>query len=307
MRPFEPCYLLIFFICLPLTGSFAQSDGPMKQYLKKFRTVYAKAVLTEKPELLARYYADSIRLMPEFQKTVLGKRNALSYHRAFSNRFDILAYSREEIEILNLGTRAVEIGKFTMTVSLESTGQEHHLVGKYLDVWKVSPDHELSLLTEAWNYNHPSEIEAQLRFDDVPQVDVALRAHLLIDSPIRLELAALGKFMETTIVQHDGALWSQFYSDDGMFLYSRHPPYKGRASLDTFFREHAEEMAIFEKLDIRNNRIDELGDYVIVYASHIAIIRNGGFSGVFAGKDLAIWRREPNGPLKIFRHIAMYD
>jgi hypothetical protein len=66
-------------------------------------------------------------------------------------------------------------------------------------------------------------------------------------------------------------------------------------------------MPIFEKLDVRNDRIDDLGNYVIEYASHIAIIRSGDFSGVSTGKDLAIWRREPNGALKIFRHITMYD
>ena len=64
---------------------------------------------------------------------------------------------------------------------------------------------------------------------------------------------------------------------------------------------------MFEKLDIRNDRVDDLNDFVIEYASHIAIVRNGDWSGVFTGKDLAIWRRTKNGSLKIFRHIAMYD
>lgn len=66
-------------------------------------------------------------------------------------------------------------------------------------------------------------------------------------------------------------------------------------------------MPIFEKLDIRNDRIDDLGKYVIEYASHIAVIRNGDYSGVGTGKDIRIWRREAGGSLKIFRHMAMYD
>ncbi len=63
-------------------------------------------------ETLAGYFADDLRLMPELQKTVMTKANALAYHRAFIGRFDIDAYTREEIEVLDLGKRVVEFGLF---------------------------------------------------------------------------------------------------------------------------------------------------------------------------------------------------
>ncbi len=37
------------------------------------------------------------------------------------------------------------------------------------------------------------------------------------------------------------------------------------------------------------------------------MVRDGDWSGVFTGKDIRIWRREPDGTLRIFRNIAMYD
>ncbi|MEJ0057865.1 MAG: hypothetical protein WDN75_20785 [Bacteroidota bacterium] len=113
--------------------------------------------------------------------------------------------------------------------------------------------------------------------------------------------------MEIVIPQGDAKMWSQFYADDASWLYTGNSIVQGRKSLDDFFEKHVKELPIFEKLDVRNDRIDDLGNYVVEYASHIAIIRNGDFSGVFTGKDLVVWRREPKGPLKIFRHIAMYD
>jgi hypothetical protein len=114
--------------------------------------------------------------------------------------------------------------------------------------------------------------------------------------------------MEATIMQHDAKIWSQFYSDDGMFLYSRHPVYKGRKALDEFLEKHVkEDMPIFEKLDIRNDQIDDLGDYVIEYASHIANWRKGEYSGINTGKDIRIWRRGVDCSLKIFRAMGMYD
>jgi ketosteroid isomerase-like protein len=303
--------LFVAINCLPATYVFAQPKGNADEksiaYLKKFRSDYTKSMLNKKSETIVSYYADGIRLMPEFQKTVMGKSNALSYHKAFSARFDIQEFSRDEIEILDLGSRVVELGMFTMKMKLKSTGKEYELKGKYQNIWEKSENGKLSLITEAWNYNHQVGIVEQLKFEGVPVVDVALQAHVPINSPISFELAALNRLMEITIMQHDSKIWSQFYTDDGMFIYSGNPIYEGRKSLDEFLEKHVNEMAVFEKLDVRNDRVDALGEYVIEYASHIAIVRSGEYSGINTGKDIRIWRREKGGSLKIFRTMAMYD
>ncbi|HEY5824985.1 MAG TPA: nuclear transport factor 2 family protein, partial [Cyclobacteriaceae bacterium] len=145
------------------------------------------------------------------------------------------------------------------------------------------------------------------KFNDIPNTDVALLSHVPVNNPVSFELAALNRLMEKTISEHDESLWLQFYSDDGSFMYSRTPMVKGKSELAAFLNHHVKGLPVFEKLDVRNDHIDDLGNYVIEYASHIAIVRSGDFSGVFTGKDLAIWRREKNGSLKIHRHIGMYD
>jgi ketosteroid isomerase-like protein len=276
--------------------------------LKKFRSNYITAMRQENPVGIAGYYAESLRLMPEFQKTIVGRKNALLYFRAFAARYDIVSYNRNVIEVLDLGSRIVEIGLFEMKVMLEGTSKVYEIKGKYLDIWKKTSDDALQLITEAWNYSETLAIEEQLKFAEVPVVDIALQAHVPINDNVSFELAALNRLMEAAISELDDKIWAQFYADEGMYLYSRNPIYKGRQSIDDFIKKHVGEMPIFEKLDIRNDQIDDLkNNYVIEYASHIAIIRDGDFSGVFTGKDIRVWRREPNGSLKIFRSIAMYD
>ncbi|MCB0632325.1 MAG: nuclear transport factor 2 family protein [Saprospiraceae bacterium] len=277
-----------------------------QQYLEQFRKVYIQAMQQEDPAILMAYYAENVRLMPEFQKTILGKEQVLLYHQAFFDRFDVKQYSRRITEVLDLGEQVAETGSFLITIIPGSTSEPQTVEGKYINIWEKN-DRDLSLITETWNYNEALPFEEQLRFTSLPQVNIALQAHHPIDDPVSFELAALNRLMEATIKQHDAGIWSQFYADEGSFLYSRNPMYSGKTELEQFLVQHAAEIPIFEQLDIRNDRIDDLGDYVIEYASHIAIIRNGNFSGVFTGKDLRIWRREPNGSLKIFRHIAMYD
>jgi hypothetical protein len=66
-------------------------------------------------------------------------------------------------------------------------------------------------------------------------------------------------------------------------------------------------LPVFEKLDMRNDRIEVTGRYVIECASHVANWRNGESSGVNTGKNIRIWRREPDGALRIFLAIGMYD
>lgn len=305
--------LILLFAVLALVNSYLSAqpnlnaDEPIIAYLKKFHADYCKSIIDKKPEILQPYYAENIRLMPEFQKTIMNKSNALRYHKAFSSRFNVLEYSMTELEILDLGSRVVELGTFNMKLKLKNTIQEHEVKGKYLSIWEEAANNKPLVVTEAWNYSHRLEIEEELRFTEVPVFDVALSTHLPINSPISFELAALNKLSEAAIKQHDAKIWSQFYADDGMFLYSRTPIHLGRKALDEFLENHCQELPVFEVLDIRNDQIVDLRNYVIEYASHIASWRGGEYSGVGLGKDLRIWRRESDCSLKIFRHIAMYD
>jgi ketosteroid isomerase-like protein len=191
-------------------------------------------------------------------------------------------------------------------MTVKATSKQYELKGKYIDIWKKEQGKPV-LITEAWNYDSQPEFGAQLRCEQVPVVDVALQPHLPVNDPIRFETAALSRLMEAAVSQHDAPLWAQFYSDNAILFAQGHSRYRGRKEIDEYIVEHTRELPIFEKLDIRNDRIDNLGNYVIEYASHIANWRNGSSSGVGLGKDLRIWRREEGGGLKIFRHIGMYD
>jgi ketosteroid isomerase-like protein len=310
MRHLIPFYLAALAIYFKANPALAQSNTKANDktvsWLSQFRTSLIKSKADKKPQSIQTYYSNDIRLMPEFQKTIIGKENISIYEKEFLNRFDVVDYTRIENEIIDLGTRVIEIGSFTEKLRQTETKQLQDVRGKYIDVW-IRENDDLTLNTQAWNYDHPLTEEDQLKFDNVPFTNVALQSHLPINNSVSFELAALNRLMEKTISEHDEKIWLQFYADDGSFLYSRTPAVKGKSALSTFLSQHVKAMPIFEKLDVRNDRIDDLGNYVIEYASHIAIIRNGDFSGVFTGKDLAIWRREPNGSLKIFRHIGMYD
>jgi ketosteroid isomerase-like protein len=302
---------LVFFLVFIISPLFAQRnvkpDDATAAFLKKFRNDFVKSMTEGKPDIIHGYYGADIRLMTETQKTMIGQHNALLYLKAFHQRFSVTLYTREELEILDLGGRVVELGLFTEKLKIKSSAREVEIHGKYVNIWERTSEGKLHLITEAWNYNHRVDIIDQLLFPEVPTVNVAMQQHVPVKDNISFELAALNHFQEMVITAHDAKLWSQFYADDYILFRIGNPLYRGRKEIDGWLEIHVKELPVFEKLDIRNDRIDNLGEYVIEYASHIAIVRNGDWSGVSTGKDIRIWRRGKDGALKIIRGIGMYD
>ena len=245
--------------------------------------------------------------MPAYQWTVLGKRNVAAYYAAFVKRFQVREFRRKADGAADFGGRIGEYGTFEQTLVRRDSGAEHAVRGKYLDLWTRQPDGSLRLLTQVWNYEGQLAFGDELRFADVPAVVTAYRARVPVTAGISFELAALDELHGVVITQHDAARWSLFFSDDAVLMPNFSEIRRGRAEIDEFITAHTRELPIFEKLDIRNDRIDDLGAYVIEYASHVANWRNGDSSGVNTGKDLRIWRRETGGGLRMFWQVGNYD
>lgn len=134
-----------------LSGFAQQPAGrTATDFLKKFGSDFIEQIQKGKPESLQPYFADSLRLMPEFQKTVIGKNHALSYYKAFLERFRISDYRRETVEVLDLGERVVELGTFDLVLTFKSSGKTYPVKGKYQEFWEKSQNGKLAMVTAAW-------------------------------------------------------------------------------------------------------------------------------------------------------------
>lgn len=306
---------LVFLAATLLLGSGAipaeRSDTTVSREqraaLDAYRTATVRAYLDAKPDGIVRHLSETVRLLPAYQKTILGKADAASYYRAFLQRFAVSTYERQPIEVADIGQRVIEIGRFTMTVAVRGSAETHTLAGKYMDLWEKSASGKLALNTAAWNHDEYPKIADQLRFADVPAVHMALQARQPVAAGVGLELAANQKLQESVIIQHDGKTWALFYADDAILLANHGGVVSGRKALDEYTVEHAKGFPVFEKLDLRTHRIDDLDEYVIEYASGVANWRVGESSGVSLGKNILLWRRDSGGMLKIWRSISMYD
>lgn len=303
--------LSVLLVALPafLPAAPGPAVSPAHQtILQQYRETHVQALLADDARPLFPFVqAETLRLMPMTQPTVFGPANVAAYYRAFLGRFDVRACTRTSVGQFDLGTRVVEIGRFTQKLTHQNTGEMFDLTGKYLDVWEKLPDGALRLVTAAWNSDTWSPNAELMRFPEVPSVRTAFEARAPITSAVSLELAALGLLHESAVVHHDGALWSRFYADDAILLANNGGLYAGRKAVDEYITTHSLQLPTFEKLDLRIDRIEEFGDYVFEYASQVANWRNGDSSGVGTGKNLRIWRREPDHALRIVLAIGAYD
>jgi ketosteroid isomerase-like protein len=280
--------------------------GSITSQLQQFRSDYTSSML--KGDLSVLHYCDvNVRLMPEYSMTIVTQSNATRYYQSFHAAFDVTAFSMTSSEVLDMGSYIVDWGTFSMKVNHRATNKQYSLPGKYMDLWRKDATGKISIVCQAWNYTQRIDISEELKFSNVPVRNVALSARSPVVDRISFELAGLNELMESIVIQHDARLWKMFYTDDANFLYSNSPVYLGRQAIDEFLDEHVRGLPVFEKLDIRNDEIIDLGAYVIEYASHTAFVRGENWSGAGTGKDLRIWRREADCSLKIFRHIGMYD
>lgn len=279
-----------------------------QEILRQYREAHVQAHLAGDVErLLPAIQADGLRLMPITQPTTFGPTNAAAYYRAFFARFAVRDYARTSAGQFDFGSRVVEFGRFQQKLTNKETGETFDLNGKYLDVWEKVPDDGLRLVTAAWNADAWLPQAEAMRFPGVPSVRTAFEPRASVKSAIGFELAALGLLHEAAVVQRDAAVWSRFYAGDAIMLANNGGFQVGREAVDDYIARHAPELPIFEKLDLRIDRIEESGDYVFEYASQIANWRRGDSSGVSTGKNLRIWRREPDHALKIVLSIGSYD
>jgi ketosteroid isomerase-like protein len=296
-------------LCLAAVAAWAalQPLPAASETLGRFDADYTRALIDGDPAVIASRWDENVRLMTDFQPTTEGRESVLAYYRAFATRFKVQAYQREPISEIDMGSHVVAAGRFSQRLSLRSDGKAYELNGKYVDLWRKTAGGGFALVTQAWNYDRRFDAADNFRFTDVPGFVAAQRGRVTVTSGVHLELAALGQLIGVAVTQHDGAQFARFYADDAILLPNYDVACIGRQAIDAYAAAHMPQLPVFEHLDIRNDRVDLLDGYVIEYASHVASWRYGDSSGVNTGKNLRIWRREPDHTLKIVVQLGAYD
>lgn len=303
--PKDVVSILIYLWLLTTAHVTSASSDIMNKHFQDQIDGYEKAIRQEKLKQVAQYFADDIRLMPEANPTILGKTHATHFFDQLFSTFQILDYKRTLVDTLDISNHKVVLGNYFLAIR-NAEGKRYNIHGKYLNLWR-NEKNAFELITDVWNFDQWFDHDGQLSFKKVPSTITALEAHLPVDTPLRFDLAAYHALSDLTIPLRDAPVIAQFYAQDALVLANFKPLIKGSEAINTYWKAHIKELAGFEKLQSRTDKILDFDDYVIEYASHIANWRNGINSGVNTGKHFRIWKRMPHGGLRVYVLISAYD
>ncbi len=302
---------IIFLAVLTILSIVSNAQTPNNAFenqIRQFNIAFTKAMTDGDTAQCLSFFDENIRLMSPFNPTIMDKVGTDTYYKAFLDRFDVKKYERHTLNIETIEeNRAIEIGNFQMQVVMKINGESHELIGKYLNVWGLK-DNKPKLMTSIWNFDENyGQFQQFLKFEGLPGIITAFQTQPPVDNPLLFELTALNLLHGAAVAQHDSFRWEQFYTKNTKLLPNYHAMCKGTTQVNDYIEAHVKELPVFEKLDIRNDKVEIVGSYIFEYASHVANWRTGEYSGVSTGKNLRIWKRQDDCSLKIVYHVSAYD
>lgn len=264
----------------------------------------AAAISANDIDARLRLYRPDARSMPDYQPALHGTGEIEAYQRALLARRRVTRYEQVPGDTIDLGDAAVETGSFTIAWRL-ADGSTQEERGKYANVWAVEPGGGVKLKADIWGYFRPLP-DPSAFFVAMPE---SAPAPGPVDPKLAEELNAKSAAMATAVRAHDPAPQIAMYTDDAIFMPFAMEPKAGIAAI----REHlttyvnAGRGAAFDSVEVWNTGFERHGGWVIEYPKFRVRWRAGDQSGVAKGGGVRLWRREPDGSLKLHRQIGTHD
>jgi ketosteroid isomerase-like protein len=267
---------------------------------------YANAVAREDMQALSEHFLDTSVFLLQAFPSIHTKPHIQQYFTRLFEQNLVTSFSRDPIEVVNMGQKQAEAGQFILDF-IDSSGNARRIKGSYLTIWRSFPSSNAKIEVDLWNFDTAVDFKHTFVFDDIPSTVTAYEPHLPISSDASIEIAAYSALIKESVLLRDGHVLSNLYSKDGLIIPNHNPPIKGHDAISTYWNEHILEIPSLEGLQQRTTKLEDLGQYVIQHSSHIVVWRAGQYSGVNTGKHIRIWQRQPSGRLKIRILASAYD
>ena len=302
--------IAIFGLMLSTNFTIASEQASSQQ---AFNERFTEGMLTGDSSVFLGSFSQEVKVMPEYDKSFLGKNNAKIYYDALFDQIQISRYERSQMEVLDIGQRRIEIGTFQMTIEHGTKGKSAaegpvSIPGTYFEVWDTSSKNDHKLLSQAWNYDEKVEREnTLLRTSIAGGVRYAHEPIVPIKTAISYELAAKRALSVRLMQQRNTDAMAFGMADDAMYSTHETPPLIGKQAIKDYWRIYAEGWPSFDYLDTNNHQLYVHKDYVLTHNSYNMRWSTRDYSGISTGKGIALFKRNANGILQGYRTIAMHD
>ncbi|GAA4275840.1 YybH family protein [Aquimarina mytili] len=290
--------ILIFFSC---TNSSTKEpdiktseDRAIKKQLQQYNIRIIDAAKTKSFTKISDLYADDVMLMAEYHPLIKNKKNIKRYYDEIFDRETLKKYSREIIEITVFEKRVIEIGLFTKILD---NAKEYR--GKYLNVWKLSNDTQLTLKAQAFGYLHPIEDPNALIVEGINAVK-----YNAIGIPWEME--AYSALNKTNVMDRIPERSANGYTKDAMYLPFADTIKTGKATLIKHYKEYYKYPVKIDSIQGWTYDYDVVEDGYIRYTGFYVDWSVPEFSGNTQGSGISYWRRVEDNSLRIHRQIGTH-
>lgn len=302
--------ILVTLSFIGVDNLFAQVDKKadnLKQRIQKSSTILTIAEKNDDIKTFLALYEENAISMHDYQPMLRGINDIETYYKEIFRRQRIKVFQREIEEVINLGkTTIVEIGTFKKECSVQEADSILVLNGKYCCVWNIQADGSLKIKGEIFGFFH--EIKSPENFV------VSLQNHFVEsdihkESEIPIELRAYNALMEKYVKNGEGALRSQFFTNDGRFMPFSHPTLTGMDELKPYLIAYDTRGVDFkfDFLSVYTYDYEYFDEYVLEYPKFKVKWSTPSASGVAEGKNIRIWKRQRDKSLKLYLEISTHN
>ncbi|HYF70508.1 MAG TPA: hypothetical protein VD884_20365 [Ohtaekwangia sp.] len=300
----------IFGVTLILTASCTGKDSiSLSENTTQIETLSHKlteAETTDDVETFLAVYDSNAISMPEYQITLSGTAEIESYYREIFRRQNIKTFQRNAEEYIDLGNTLIEIGTFKKTYIDSATDTLLNQEGKYWNVWNLDSGGSLKLKGEAFGFFHPIEAPQRLVVD----IEAASlnRYKAYSNQKVPFELKAYNALMEKGVRIRDGALRSEFFTEDSRFMPFAEPTLTGMKEIKPYLTAYSNRGSVtIDSIACYTYHHESFDDYLLEYAKFKVKWIVPGYEGTTEGKGIRIWKRQPDKSLKLYREIGTHD
>ena len=293
---------LLIVLWLPAALQIRAQDS-YGQRLQVVHNQMATAYLHHDASALSRIYATDAVVMPEYHPALFGKNAIAAYLGQWMDSARVDSYTRHTYDITKAGAYLVETGTFSNKFILRKRAVDYE--GKYIDIWRIKSDGGLQLL---------SEITGSTK--NIDRSDLPLSAFQILDIPIlpkptvnatSVAIQSLNEQVASLVVHGNGKEFAKYYTDDAIYMPYYSPPLIGKAALDAWYRQHENPNTTISATHIGATRLIDVGAYVLEDAYYKVEWPGGDPRTSVTGKNITVWKREPDGHLLIFRQMTVHD
>ena len=270
------------------------TDESVVNILYEYNQQIIKATKAKSFDGISDFYDNETFLMAEYNPLIHTKKNIKIYYDTIFARENVVAYTRQTVDIVRFTDKIIEIGLFTKILE-----DSEKFRGKYFNVWKLNNEGQLKLRAESFGYLHQVENPSILL---VPEANTSKTKAINIP----LELDAYNALNETNVIDRIPERSANVYADDAMYLPFADTIKTGKSNLLKHYTAYYQNPAKIDSIQEITYAYDEVENGYIRYTGFYVDWSVPGFSGNTIGTGISYWRREKDNTLRLYRQIGLH-